>query len=146
MMVNISQLSEMTGFDRATISKRLAHLEFEPGNKRAKFYKCPDALAILYKFGIDDTERLDPQQEKARLDRERRLIAELDRQQKERKLIDADEVKDDWMSVVSVTRSRFLALPSRIVPELANLKDMRKMEDALIAAIHEVLEEMAANG
>ena len=142
-MASISQLAEMTGFDRMTISKRLEHMKHEPGNKRAKLYETRDALPILYKFGAVDSERLDPQQEKAMLDRERRLIVELDRQVKEGKLVDIDQVENGWISVVSVIKGRFLAFPSRIAPELLDISDMRRIEDLLRSEVTYILEEIA---
>lgn len=46
--MSISKLSEVTGFDRATISKRLAHITPFDGPKGAKEYEVTVAMSILY--------------------------------------------------------------------------------------------------
>ena len=141
--LSINQIADLTGMDRTTVSKRLKNMEYRDGAKRARLYETRNALPVLYGLGVADGERLDPQQEKARLDKERRLIVELERQQKEGKLVDLDVVRDDWVASVNIAKGRLLALPSRLAPELVTLTDIRKTEDMMRAQLTEVLEELS---
>lgn len=143
---SINQLSQLTGMDRATITKRLKNAPWRPGAKMAKLYDTTVALPLIYSAGDvsgESPEQLSPQREKALLDRERRRIAELERQEREKRLVAVDVVRDDWLAVVGIARSRLLALPSRIAPDLVGQNDMRAVEDRLRAAVHEVLQEMS---
>lgn len=73
MLMSISELAEITGMDRRRITARLRNLPFEKGRGRAHRYETKSALAAIY--GRAD-ETLDPQQERARLDKARADLAE----------------------------------------------------------------------
>jgi hypothetical protein len=75
MKITISALSDLTGFDRRTISRRLADLKCEDKGKGGKFYQSDHALSTLYGGG---GENLDPAQERALLDNARRRLTELE--------------------------------------------------------------------
>lgn len=145
--LSINQLSLLTGMDRATITKRLKETPWRPGAKQAKLYDTTVALPLIYNVGVsgETLEHLNPQREKALLDRERRRIAELDRQHKEGRLVDTVTVREEWLAIVSIARSRLLSMPARIAPDLASESDSRRVEDHLRAAIHDVLDEMSSD-
>lgn len=48
MLVSINQLSEWTGQDRRTITRRLADLHFVDGEKGAYLYESCEALPLIY--------------------------------------------------------------------------------------------------
>jgi hypothetical protein len=48
MLVSIAKLASITGKDRKTIIPRIAHLPSKAGEKGAKLYESPAALAAIY--------------------------------------------------------------------------------------------------
>lgn len=145
MKFSENQYAEMTGLNRATVRKRLSDLKAEPGPNRAKLYNSQHALPMLYGLTDDDGERLDAQQEKAKLDKERRLIVELERAKIEGRLVDIDDVAEEWEQAGEILKSRLLGMPSRLAPMIARQSSSREIEDALLAAIHEALTEAAVD-
>ncbi|MCW8966703.1 MAG: hypothetical protein OQK82_08485 [Candidatus Pacearchaeota archaeon] len=109
---------------------------------RGALYPCKDAGKWLRAYWSPDGA-LDPQHEKAALDKVRREIAELERDKRKGTLLDAKEVETVWMRSVGEVRAGMLAVPSRVAPELIALTDEREMEDAVRDAIHEAMEAIA---
>lgn len=70
-------------------------------------------------------------------------LAELEYREATRTLLPADEVAAAWTERIGVAKSRFLALPARLAPELLGARDLRTIEAALRDAIISVLEELA---
>lgn len=58
-------------------------------------------------------------------------------------LIELAIVREDWINAINIAKSRFLALPSRLGPEVANLTDIRAIEEIILSEVHEILEELA---
>ncbi|EIC23277.1 DUF1441 family protein [Thiorhodovibrio frisius] len=143
MQVSINQLSEWTGLDRRTVKRRLADLPHKPGPNRAHEYESAVALRLIFGSGNPDGDRLDGQQEKARLDKVRADIAEVELERKRGDLIDVDAVTQTWERLVSVAKGRFMALPTRLSYDLAGLSEPREAERLLKNAIWEVLTELA---
>lgn len=139
MLVTISKLSDLTGMSRTTISPLLdKQLQFEPGPHGGKLYESADALRILYQPGA-----LDPIQEKAQLDRARRIAIETEQRKKDGELIPADQVAEAWTGYVLNTKSRLRGIPSRVSSALVGLSDMRAIERTLLGAIDEALSELS---
>jgi hypothetical protein len=84
---------------------------------------------------------LDPAQEKAQLDRARRLEVEQRLAEKSRELIPAAEVASTWATAMGITRGRLLGLPSRAAGTLAGMADMRECERYLRKEFYEALED-----
>jgi hypothetical protein len=140
-MMAISQLSDLTGMTRNTVKKRLESLTPEHGPKRALLYEPKKALPLLYAPLIDG-DRLDLSTERAKLTIEQTAINQLKRLEMERQLVHIDDVRKDWLAHIAVAKGRLLAMPSRLAPELAATSTMRRVEDLLRGAIHDVLEEI----
>lgn len=89
------------------------------------------------------TGELDPSQEKAQLDRARRLEVEQRLAEREGRLLPADEVADAWVAQVRTARAKLLAIPSRVAYGVVECKDLRQAELLLKRAIYEALAELA---
>lgn len=140
---SINQLANLTGIDRRTIGKRLESLPSKPGPNRAKLYSSADALPLLYGIGNSDGARLDPAQERARLDRCRSELAELDLARKRDELLDANDVQGAWLRIVGNAKARLLAIPTRIAGELSDEAEPRQCERIIKDALREALTELA---
>lgn len=143
--LSLNQLAQLTGIDRSVITRRLRGLAYHEGPHKAKLYDSIEALPAIYGVTDDSSDALNPQREKALLDRERRQLTALERQRKAGELVSVDSVRADWLAIIAIARNRLLALPSRIAPDLAGVGDVRAIDDTLRAAIHEILEEMAGD-
>ena len=137
MRVTINFLSDLTGKDRRTVQKRLADMTPAADNT----FNSAEALLAIYSPG----GALDPQQEKAALDRARRELTELQKGEKERSLIPADAVLQHWSRLIGNARSRLLNLPGRLAIECSG-KSQHEIGQIAKAVIHEALAELAASG
>ncbi len=54
MQLSISQLSELTGRERRTVSNKLADIPHTPGDKGAMLYESTQALPLIY--AVDNLE------------------------------------------------------------------------------------------
>lgn len=90
----------------------------------------------------DDGEVPDYNDERARHEREKRLLAELARQEKERELLRREDVEQAWGRAVNLTRTRLLGVPSTAKQRIPHL-EVEEVE-LLMGLIREALEELAA--
>lgn len=90
----------------------------------------------------DDGEVPDYNEERARHEREKRLLAELARQEKERELLRREDVEQAWGRAVNLTRTRLLGVPSTAKQRIPHL-EVEEVE-LLMGLIREALEELAA--
>ena len=143
MLCSINGLSELTGIDRRTITKRMAKTPPIIVEGIAKKWPSDIALRAIYQPDIEDY--LDPAQERAALDRERRKQLELVNAKAEGRLLDAAIVAETWAAQVGIARGRLLALPARIAPNVINFGDLRAIELVIRDAIHDALTELSAD-
>lgn len=112
---NQSELSRVTGFDRATIIKKLKNLPFTIGKKNAKEYDRKSALAILMS---DDL--FTPNSNGAAGAKERREIAEADRAelrvaQIKGELVSADAMRTAAAELVKTLYQRIVRVEPAII-------------------------------
>lgn len=142
MIVSINKLAELTGKSRNTIRKRLAPLLSESDSPTlAHALDSVRALSLIYGEGA---EGLDPQQEKALLDRTRRELAELDLEERRGHLIAAETVSQKWDTIAANIRAKLLNLPGRLTTATHGTT-MEETERVARRLIHETLSELAAN-
>ncbi len=91
------------------------------------------------------SESLDPQQERALLDRARRLEVEQRLEERAGRLIPEEKVEETWVRLVSTFRARILVLPSKLSPLVAAEFDAAKIHGMIESLIHEALAELAEN-
>lgn len=143
MLCSINGLAELTAIDRRTIAKRMA--KTPPIIVEGVIKKWPSNVALRAIYQPDIEDYLDPAQERAALDRERRKQLELVNAKAERRLLDAAIVAETWAAQVAIARGRLLSLPARIAPAVIGLGDLRGIELAIRDAIFEALLELSAD-
>jgi phage terminase Nu1 subunit (DNA packaging protein) len=141
MKASINQMTEWTGIDRRVVTRRLADLPHEDGPSRAKLYDVGEALRALYGNATD--ERLDPGQQRARLDKARADAAELDLAKKRGELIPVQDVIETWTTRVVRAKGRLLALPARLSPDLVRAPSQRDAERIIRAGVIQALRELS---
>lgn len=143
MKLSMLQLVDLTGFAQRTVKKRLADLTPEVRGK-AHLYDSTVALPLLYGIGDPDGDRLDPQQERARLDVARRQLAELEHAKRSGDLIDATEVLARWTHIATVVKARMLAIPHKAAA-MAEHRPATEVAEVLRVEIKAALTELADN-
>lgn len=147
--MTINQMSEITGSSFRTIKKRLAGLESVKTEGRQVFFETQKALRLIYlsneaKEGSDiELELLDPQLQKARLDKARTEKVELEIDVLKGNLIPADQVERAWSDLIIAFRAKILSLHSKISPQLASLKTIPEIELKLKTELREALSELS---
>lgn len=142
MQVSLNYLSELTGIDRRRVTRLLSDLPHEPGPNRAKHYDSATALRVLF-GGLADGDRLDPSAERARLDRARAELSELELSRRRGELIPVPEVAAAWSQNVAIAKGRLLSLPSRVSGDVLRLKSQREVENLIRDQITNILEELS---
>lgn len=146
--MNIAELSQLTKIERRTVSTRLLaqNVPFETGPKNSKLYEVHLALPAIYQKENNDAESQAQQQnEKLLLLVAKRQKAELELDERRRKLIAVDQVLDVVEKEYTFIRSRFRALPSSLSKHLAIQTDPKAIFEILTNSINEVLAELQAD-
>ena len=82
--------------------------------------------------------------ERARLTRAKADLAEMELQRQQGQLLDRDEVVAAVAYDLGIIRNRLLAIPPKLAAYLLNIAEPRVADATVRKAIHEALEELAA--
>ena len=91
---------------------------------------------------VDSDDVPDYNEKRARHEREKRMLAELARQEKERELLRRDDVTAAWAAAVAMTRTKLLGVPSVVRARIPHL-EIDEVE-VITQLIREALEELSA--
>jgi len=81
--------------------------------------------------------------ERARFIRARADLAEMEAEEKRHSLIAADQIEAALIAVLALLRTRLLALPDRLAPQLFDQPTVGDTRNLIRAAIREVLDDLA---
>lgn len=81
--------------------------------------------------------------ERARFIRARADLAEMEAEEKRGSVIAAEEVEAAWIAVLAALRTRLLALPDRLAPQLHAEDSPAGVRDVMRGALREALQELA---
>ena len=137
MLMSINKLSEVSGRDRRTITKRLSGIAPSEDGK----YDSAMALQAIF-----NPEELNPLQERALLDKARRELAELTKAERTRELVPAPVVQEHWAQMIAAARGKLLNLPGRLAATAVGVATIQEAERAARELINEALMELADNG
>lgn len=108
--LSITQLHELTGKARETITKRLeGRLQPTRRDGRTIYYAPRAALPLIYL----DEEQLDATQERAKLDRARSEAQEMKNAVDRAELVPATAVVRTWAAKVVMVKTRMRSLPAQ---------------------------------
>ena len=144
-LLSISQLSELSGKARATITKRLNHAQILPveEKKNARFYESKYALNAIF---TDKTFEYILEEERARLSFHQANKAALEEKVLKGELIPAEEVLAGWEKIAIAFRSKMLALPSKTAHKMLNIQEYSAAESIIKAEVYEALTELSKSG
>lgn len=145
--VSLNQLCMLTGHTSRTLKKMLAPIKAEVTEDGTLLYDPRVVLTIRnFETSSDEPsarERLDPQQEKARLDKLKADKVELEILQMRKKLIPIETIYASWEKVISAARARLLGMPTKLAPKLAATSEARDAEKIIKAEVYQALKEMS---
>lgn len=140
MLISITQLHNLTGQDRRRITKAVANLRYEKGEKGAKLYESEQAIPLLY-LSPNDAE-LDPNKERARLTHHQANIAALEEQELSGELVRRTDVVAEVSEAIANCRAKLLSLPPKLASVIVPMDDLHEVRGALQAGVHEALDEL----
>ena len=145
--VTQAELARDLGISRARVTHHVKSglLKFENGK-----IDLDEAKRQLEKK-LDPSKRrgkesggLDYWKEKAKSERFKNLLLEIEYREKKGKLIDLETASSLWERVIMACRSRLLAIPSKAAPELVTCKTIPELKETLERDIHQALQELAS--
>ena len=139
----ISGLSVELGISRRTIAKRIAGVPAVAENGRGKFYRMCDVIPAIYRLNNSDDDALDGSQEKALLDRARRIHEELKVEQLRGELISASQVYEESDRNAILIRNRIMGLSDRLAMMLETAGSYKERFALIDTEIRSALEALA---
>jgi hypothetical protein len=141
--LSISQLVEITGMSNRTVSQRLRSAGLEPAatDGKAIRYDPRLALPVLYDLGT-----MNPQVEKARYDKVRADLSEIDLAVRRGELMPLGDAEEAFTAGLSGVTQRMRAIPSRVAPVIRAAETDEEGEHLLRREIDGALAELAAVG
>jgi len=137
----VKQLAWLVRCAHDTAGRRLAEAGLAPvrSDGRTVYFDPRDALPVL--LGVGDG--LNPQAEKARLDRARAEIAEHQLAERRGEYVRGDDVDVFLLALVGGFAQRARAIPPKAAPEVRSTASDREGEAVLEGFVNEALDELA---
>lgn len=147
--ISVNMLSELTGKDRKTITRRLEGLEPEKSKKKGNYYDLKTALKLVFEPVRDELEDDDDglfingMLEKAKLDRARRIGVELENEIKKKTLIPREELSQVLQKMFGAVRAKLLNVPLKATQSMPEKPNRKQLEAHLKKAINEALRDLS---
>ena len=136
--LSISQLAEVSGRSRETIRHRISRSQLQPHREDGKtvWYDAPLALEIILGGG----EGLDPRVEKARLDKARADMQELQLAIKRGEVAEISAIARAWAAIVLTAKEAIRSIPAAATVHIPGFtKPMaRKLAELIDATLTEL--------
>ena len=159
MFITFSELAELKGVTRSAVSQRKAtgildEAIIKVGNReklnKEMALECWEKNTVPYTPFINDgvkevAEGKDaPSFNQSRAKREQMMarLAEIDVAEREKELVKSDEVKENWIQIVTLARTKVLGIPSKAKQRIPDL-DTNAMT-LLEEIVRETLEDLAS--
>lgn len=144
--LSLTELSDISGVATRTIRKRLANLPpvIDDGYKLS--WNPRDALPLIFELGkaTDGSNKLDLQQERARLAKAQTEKARLEVQILRGNVIPAEVVETVWSDMLSKFKAKTLALPSKASMPAYSCESIEELERLLKDEVFDLLNELRA--
>ena len=131
----VNKLAELLEMDRRSLTRLLVDVEPDEENGKHKLYK----LSTLWELKIGKSANA----EKARLDKLRADVVELDLAQKKGELVPTDTILDLLIPLFSNVRTKFIAIPAKAAPLLTGQSTELEVQDTLKRLVNDCLEELS---
>ena len=144
-LLSISQLSEVTGKDRRTITKRLAGVEPHSTEGRAVIYSAPEAISLI--MASDTVAGLDKKllQAEVGLEIARQAKMEIEVGKLRGELVSVEDVAKAVEKEYSFVRAQFRSIPSKLAKPLSMVQEPNEVYKQLDEAINDCLAELTVD-
>ena len=139
----ISRLSVELGITRRTVAKRIKDVTPAGENGRGKFYRMADVIPAIYQLNNGQDGALDSRQEKAKLDRARRIHEEIKIEQLRGELVSLKQVEAESARNAILIRNRIMGLSNRLATMLETAGSYGERFAIIDAEIRLALEALA---
>ena len=143
MLVNMDNLTNLTGITRRTIQKRLIDIIPVVEKGRGHWYESKEVLPILLGLQKAGEDKKTLESERTRLASAQATKTELEVEVIKGNLIPADHVKEVVDTMLSSFRSKLLSLPTKAAHAVLPLADHAEAESVLRDYVYEALQELA---
>jgi phage terminase Nu1 subunit (DNA packaging protein) len=99
-----------------------------------------DGAACVAWFASRDGEFADQRQRLAAAQAEK---AEAENAIRRGELLQASDVGSAWSEMIAAARAKFLSMPTKLGPQIANVGDVGRIAEIIRAEVHEALAELA---
>lgn len=143
--LTMNQMSEITGIDRRTVKKRVAHLKVHKGAGKGHYYDAHEALPALYhgEGGGNIDQKL--QAEQLKYDAARAELKQLEVAKLRGQVVPVEDVAKVVEKEYSFVRQQIRALPSKLAMPLALVSDPNQIHEMLQHSVDECLTELTAD-
>ena len=139
----ISGLSVELGITRRTVAKRIKDVTPAGENGRGKFYRMADVIPVIYQVNNGQDGAFDSRQEKAKLDRARRIHEEIKIEQLRGELISRKQVEEESNRNCILIRNRIMGLSNRLATMLETAGSYGERFALIDTEIRSALEALA---
>lgn len=154
--LSISRISELTGKDRRTVSKRLSGLMPISGHKGAKLYDSEQALKLVFLPDIENELKTKITVEQApdhaggydgtvdenRIKRAKAEKLELELSEKRGELVAVEDIVKEVRKEYNFVRTNLLSIPSKAARSLSIVDDPALIQEKLDFYINDVLKAL----
>lgn len=139
-LYTISGLQAELGITARKLGDILATVPAEGGTDRRPTWRIKTVLAAI---AADEGRGLNPAAEKARLDKARADIAEIELEKRRGETVTVSAVAQVWSDICTNLKTRLRSIPTKAAPMLAAEKRAEDCKDILSKFIDEALTELA---
>ncbi len=143
MITNREQTADILGVSKTTVDSwvRKGCPVIENGKKGvpSKY----DTVAVINWVYQDNDDGLDLQQEKAKLAKMQTEKAAIQIAEMKGELVDAEEVKESWITMITACRAKLLALPTKIAGDVFGVNTQAEIQAIIKREIYQALTELS---
>jgi len=142
MLINIENMTDLTGSTRKTILRRVKDLIPQITKGRGHWYESKEALPLVFGLG-NESKKGSLEVERTRLTSVQAEKIELEIKVIKGQLIPAEHVREVVDTMLSAFRSKMLSLPTKAAHAVLPLADQAEAEDVLREYVNEALQELS---
>lgn len=143
--LSISKLSELTGKDRATITKRLAEIKPYKATKTSKIYDSQIVLPMI--LGIESSSKIEKKllEESLRLESAKADKISLEVERQRGTLVQTESIAKAVAKEYTNTRSGLMKIGHTVAATWTNIEERPKLKSLIDEKVNEALKHLTAD-
>lgn len=140
----VNALAVELGRDRRSIAKLVSDLPPDGQERGVDAWRLKRVIDIMLRGSRErPAGNLDPEQQRARKEKELADAAALKNAVTRKELVSGAEVEKAWGNMIGIARERILAMPSKLGPVLAAMTSAAEVQRAIEDEVRTALDELA---